>query len=378
MRIGILTYQYAINYGAVLQAYALKTYLEKSGHDVEILNYDTSYLYLKNRSMKSKLISSSWNVIKNILGGQIKKKKFDEFREECLKLNSPVMQSQEELKVYIQKKQFDAFIVGSDQVWNPEINGRDNAYYLNFVKDGLKIAYAASFGVSSLDRKDLEVIVKNLKTFSAISVREKTGKQLLNLLQREIQVVLDPVFLLDVNLWNEFAGKRIVSDKYILCYVLPGNHEIEIKIEKMAKEYSEKTGYEVLFVGRKEYKQFINDGKDMVFASPKEFVNLVRNAEVIITNSFHGTAFSIIFSKQFYSLVNSKIISNKQLGSRIVDLLTEIGLEENLVEPSDYVVFNKNIDYKPVMLKLEQLKVVSCEFLNSGLSKNKGKENEIS
>lgn len=368
MKIGILTYQYAMNYGALLQAYALKTYLESSGHTVEILNYDTSYLYNRNRSLKSKIISVFWNIVKNRLGAKKKKHVFEKFRRNYLGLNDYIIRSKDELVKYLDGKDFDAFIVGSDQVWNPEINGKDDTYYLNFTDSAMKISYAASFGVSSLKQEDLNEITEYLKSFSAISVREKTGMEILKKLDRDIEVVLDPVFLPHVEIWNKLAGmSENVSGKYMLCYVMPGDKELESKIEELARQYKRNTGNQVIFLGRKEFKKFKKDGRDLVSAAPWEFVSLFKNADIIITNSFHGTAFSIIFNKKFYSLINVKLKGTRQLSSRLTDLLAELELECRIVSLNDQISFDKDIDYGIVNSKLEKMRYASRKFLERTL-----------
>lgn len=372
MKIGILTYQYAMNYGALLQAYALKSYLESLKHEVEILNYDTSYLYNQQRSLKSKIISRAWSVVRNGLGGRKKNKKFELFRNDFLKLKSPVLTSGACLKEYLKNKEFDAFIVGSDQVWNPEINGNDFTYYLEFVSDEIKISYAASFGVSSLDEKITNQIVELVSTFNAVSVREKTGLNILKDLRNKAEVVLDPVFLPNIETWNTLADiKKVAPEKYLLCYVMPGDKVLEKKIEKLAEEYKKITGNTVVFLGRKEYKRFKNDGKDFVSADPIEFVNLFKNADQIITNSFHGTAFSIIFNKSFYSLVNTQISGKRQLSSRVIDLLEELRLNMRLIDVMETCDFSLEVEYETVNATLKKMKEHSRIFLIDALKQEK-------
>ena len=372
MKIGILTYQYAMNYGALLQAYALKTYLESLKYEVEILNYDTSYLYNQQRSMKSKIISKAWSVVRDILGGRKKRIKFEKFRINYLKLNNPILTSSYSLKEYLKNKDFDAFIVGSDQVWNPEINGKDFTYYLDFVTDKIKISYAASFGVSSLDEKLTEQIIELLNTFNAISIREKTGLNIIKGLKKKAVVVLDPVFLPEIDIWNTLIkGEKAVSEKYLLCYVMPGDKVLEKKIEKMAEEYKKLRGNKVIYLGRKEYKRFKNDGKDYVSADPIEFINLFKNADYIITNSFHGTAFSIIFNKSFYSFVNTKISGKRQLSSRVIDLLEELQLNSRLIDVVDTCDFSLGIEYETVNTKLKKMQEFSRIFLIDALKQEK-------
>lgn len=362
-----------MNYGAVLQAYALKSYLESLGHEVEILNYNTSYLYLQNRPFQAKIKSFAWNIVKICLGGKKKIVSFDNFRKQKLELSKFELKSHAEITNYAASQDFDAFIVGSDQVWNPKINGGDTAYYLDFANDQLRISYAASFGVSVIEDIERKLILDNLLKFNAISIREYTGLNILAPLSENtnLDVVLDPVFLPDLSVWNQIAGDRIMNNKYILCYVMVGDKALESRTVQIAKQYRIQTGSQIVFVGRKEYYRFKNDGTDLVSASPEEFVNLIKYAEFVVTNSFHGTAFSTIFSKQFYSLINTEISKEKQLSSRICDLLEKVGLMDRVLDLKNDYDFANVIEYKAVQKQLDILKEKSKQFLLKSLEKRR-------
>lgn len=368
MKIGILTYQYAINYGAQLQAYALKEFLNSYGYEVEIINYDTSYMYIKNRSIKNRIISKIWYLVKYFIGGREKKIKFNTFKKKRLQIKGDIIADKNHLQKYLEIENFDVIIVGSDQVWNPEINGNDDAYYLNLENNIIKISYAASFGVSSLNKKYIQNLKDCLNKFSSISVREKTGKKIINSIGLDAEVVLDPVFLLEKEKWLDISSKnRIVNECYILCYVMPGDKELENKIEYLALQIRKQTGKEIVFLGRKEYKKFKRDGKDFISASPEEFVNLFFYADIVITNSFHGTAFSIIFNKNFYSLINSNVFGVKQLSSRLTDLLFDLGLENRIVNVKDENIDIDKINYIEVNRKLNKMKDKSKSYLQTAL-----------
>ena len=370
MKIGVLTYHYANNYGAVLQAYALKNHLEKQGHNVEILNYNTSKLYLKNRPLKSKIKTFMWNGLKKVLGGAKKEKAFVCFRKSKLEVEGEQIKEHSALEHYVKKQDFDAFIVGSDQVWNTEINGKDKAYFLDFAGDKKRISYAASFGVSDLPIEDLKTVKEAVSLFNAVSVREETGKEILKKsgFKGNIQVVLDPVFFLDEKQWSKIFSKRLIDRKYILCYVMPGDSILENKIVSIANKIKEKTGFEIIFIGRKEYCRFKNDGKDIIGASPEDFLSLIKYAEVVVTNSFHGTAFSILFSKCFYALTNPNKTGNKQLGSRINDLLEILNLKSHLVDIYCEKEYDITVDYTASAPVLEKCIKHSEKFLFDALN----------
>lgn len=372
MKIGILTYQYAMNYGALLQAFALKQYLQSQGHEVIIINYDSSYLYANNRTIKEKAVSAVWNGVKYIIAGNDKKIKFDEFRKRKLCLNETLIKTKKEIIDYIDTEKFDVLIVGSDQVWNPEINGDDDVYYLNFKSNAKKISYAASFGVSEIQEKYEAELKEFLMDFVSVSVREKTGKEILCKLGLNSTVVLDPVFLPERAVWERLAGeKKLINKNYILCYVMPGDVQTEKKIEHMAKYIKKITNKSVIFLGRKEYKKYLIDGKDIISASPEEFVNLFKYADFIITNSFHGTAFSVIFNKNFYTVVNSNVTGKRQLSSRLTDLLNDIDLNDRIIDVDEDLNGISDIDYSAVKMKLDKLKNISENYLTTSINEEK-------
>ncbi len=367
MKIGIITFQYADNYGALLQAFALRKYLQDLGHDVQIINYDNSYLYMKNRSIKNRIISKVWKIIALLLGKRKKLEKFKKFRSEILQIDSTVIRNKKQIINYTNAMNFDMYIVGSDQVWNPYITMNDDVYYLSFEKNKRKISYAASFGIDEFPNEYKETFIQNIKQFSSISVREKTAKKILSLMKIEnVRVVLDPVFLLNKEIW----GKEAITtenEPYILCYYMPGDKKCENLIKKTAKKLNEKYNYRIINIGRKEYKRFLNDGTDIVSASPFEFLGYFKNAKFIVTNSFHGTAFSIIFEKDFFSVVNIENNGEKKLSSRIVDLLNSVELTTNIIKNDNYNIDDIKIDYDKVNEKLSAMIDKSKDYLDASL-----------
>lgn len=367
MKIGIITFQYANNYGALLQAYALRKYLLDLGNEVRIINYDNSKLYMKNRSLRKKIITKVWMAISFFLGRNKKYKKFEMFRNNYLMLEKNKITNKNHLYQYIADLNFDVYIVGSDQVWNPYITMNDDIYYLSFSDSKKKIAYAASFGVDDFPYEYKNIFLKCINKFNFISVREKTGKNILNKMGiTDISIVLDPVFLLGKNQWSDFAEIK-EYEPYIFCYYMPGDKKCEENIKEIALKLKNKFGYKIINIGRKEYKKFLNDGIDIVSASPNEFLGYFKNASFIITNSFHGTAFSLIFEKNFYSVVNLSNSGKGKLSSRIVDLLESIGLKNNIIDNDSENIDNIFIDYDEIKFKINMLKEQSKNFLETAL-----------
>ncbi|MDY3069382.1 MAG: polysaccharide pyruvyl transferase family protein [Parabacteroides sp.] len=346
MRIGILTFHRAINYGAFLQAFALKTYLTKLGHQVEIVDYwpeghaDIYRLipnYWKKRSFIGKirffisLILRYSRTKKRIEGMQMLVKKY-------FGLTSiPSYPTAKSLK-YLS---YDCIIYGSDQIWwkskLPGYSGFDPIYWGESISNSIKkIAYAPSMGIIDLSDEDKKDIRKWLKNFNVLSVREvdlaDTIKEIANY---NIPVVLDPVFLLSKQEWINYC-KPINKDKYILYYNLLPSKEADLFVKKLQKKYKcqvlEITGnVNPLKIG----KQYIQS------ADAIDFISLIKNAEFVVTSSFHGTAFSIIFEKQFFS------IGMEEKSGRVKSLLHILKLEKRLITSysNEYI---PDIDYSNV------------------------------
>lgn len=328
MKIGIISFQYVDNYGAILQTYALRTFLNNLGHDATIINYNNIKLRQKKLSILLKARNSIWRIVRSVLVGKSKHIAFEHFRKNYLNINDPVIIDRLSLIDYINKNQFDYLITGSDQVWNPDITNNDTSYLLDMNLDKTKkISYAASFGKTIVQLDWIQKVEIALQDFKAISVRESTGKKILENKSNKfnISIVSDPVFLLNIKEWKSIASETH-DRNYILCYIMPGDNSVEEMIEESAKNISKITGLPIIFLGRKEYKKYDNIGSDRFNASPQEFLSYIYNSSYVLTNSFHGTAFSIIFRKQFYSFINDNLPCNKQLNSRIIDLLNELGL----------------------------------------------------
>lgn len=328
MKIGIISFQYVDNYGAILQTYALRTFLNNLGHDVTIINYNNIKLRQKKLNILLKAKSNIWRIVRLILTGKSKHLAFEHFRKNYLNINDQIINDRSSLIDYVNKNQFDYLITGSDQVWNPDITNSDTSYLLDMKLDKTKkISYAASFGKTLVQSDWIQKVELALQDFKAVSIRESSAKKMIENETNKfnISVVSDPVFLLNIKDWKSVASEIYVRN-YILCYIMPGDKRIEKMIEVSAKNISKNTGLPVIFLGRKEYKRFRSDGLDKFNASPTDFLGYIYNASYVLTNSFHGTAFSIIFRKQFYSFINDNLPCNKQLSSRIIDLLNELGL----------------------------------------------------
>lgn len=312
----------AINYGAVLQSYAL----HKTQKDLGIDNYlldipkrKTLYSSVPLKISKRTLIVLATNLKWLFHSKEMKTlvRRFNNFvdnninRTEVygnlhdLALNPPVA---------------DFYINGSDQVFG--LRGEfDKMRMLEFGPDSMKrYSFAASLGEYDWNAKEKEQFSSLLEKFSKISVREEYAKQYLESFSNvQCEVHMDPVFLLGKEDWSNLAADRIVEEKYILCYPLVGNDDIQ----KVLDELKAKTGYKIVSVQTIPIKRVKAD-RYILDAGPKEFLSLIKNAEYVVTTSFHGTAFSIIFEKPFYTLVKN------YKSQRMTDLLKLVSMSDRL------------------------------------------------
>ena len=318
----------SLNYGAVLQTFALNHYLRLQGYDNKVIKYIYSNGY-DDRTTFQKFRSVIWRkYFRPFIQDTKRIEKTELFKRKIT--FTQIFQTRESLSKIA--SEFDTYIVGSDQVWNPRFVGEDKNWFLDFTSKK-KIAYAASFGLSVLPQQYMVKYKEQIKKLDAISVREESAAKLIQDMGLSMpQVVLDPVFLLSKEQWLKLAVKP-KQQKYILCYYMPGFAPVEKKIKTLAKFYAKKYNYPILNIGKKEYSRFFFWENNLLGIGPAEFLGLIANAEMIITNSFHGTAFSVLFDKKFISVINTAL-GKKDLSSRIVDLLKGIGHTSSLLDVS--------------------------------------------
>lgn len=362
--IGIITFHCAHNYGALLQVYALQEKTRMLGYKVEIINYRNKNIL--NTYKLIKLSKNPINCIKLLYNSfkyyKYNKKRYDNFENfinKNLKLTKEY-KSLNELKNDSPK--FDCYITGSDQVWNTDITkGLSDAYTLNFGDDGVnRISYAASIGKSSLGQEDYKT---RLSKINYISVREKTAKDLLEpVLNRKIEVVLDPTLLISGKEWEEyFDFRNDVNEKYILTYYVEENDEYV----KIVNELSKKTNLKVINFEKINKHNYSNFMKSAYTEGPEEFVRLIKNAEYVVTTSFHATVFSILFHKKFF------VIPHKTTGSRVTDLIDKLQIKNRIYYTVDEFKSNENynedVDYSMADKILLEEREKSVKFLKEAI-----------
>ena len=361
VKVGIVTFHASHNYGAMLQAYALKKEVERLGCDCRIINYkndrvvkDYAIFKFKNVGFKP-LIRTCMNVFVYRFLKQ-RWDKFEKFAAEQLNLTERYKTVDEMQKANLD---FDALICGSDQVWNP--NGRvDAVYMLDFCnnKNIRRISYAPSFGNEVIPKERLEEYRNNIMNIDFLSARETTGANIIKALtERSAKVVVDPVFFCSKSDWdNSFKGMKI-KQPYILCYFLALTEGIQKTIDHIKKM----TNYQVVLILDGYYSRI---SADIIIrnAGPEDFISLFSGAAFILTTSFHGTAFSIINRKPFLSLASS----NSHV--RVTDLLTKINLSERYFSANN--TFNDDlliINYDHVESILNEFIFESKEYLKESL-----------
>lgn len=362
MKVAIVTFQGAENYGAVLQAYALSTWLRKHKIDPEIINYD-SKIYQKYKLFRTFRYKSQPAVfVADLLAYKDKNtrtKNFATFRREFLPITETSYKTSEELKEI--GDSYDYYLCGSDQIWNPEITGGiDGIYFLDFVANkDKKIAYAPSVGVSLLNDFQKACIEEYLASFHSLSVREQSGNDLLQpYCAQDIATVCDPVFLLNAEDFQPICGEPVTKKKYIFLYVVGPARTYESVIRYSEKLASNK-GLRLFYIIDGDKTFFHIDGKNMYGCNPTDFLSLIRHAQYVVSNSFHATAFSLIYGKQFVTF------AKQGTSSRMTSLLRIVGLENRMIS-ADFEIDNP-VDLESLKHKLVVFRTGSEEFLESSL-----------
>lgn len=365
-KIGLLTFHRPINFGAVLQAVALAKGIELCGGECEIIDYinpafEKAYPILHKENCRS-LKGLLWELM--MVPYRIKQKKdFGNFLKKNIRLTKPLTK----LDMDVIEKNYDAFIVGSDQVWNLKCSGNDITYFLDFIKEKPKYSYAASFGDSSIAEGNKNMVKGFLESFSDISVREKSGLDILkDVTGRDFTQTLDPTLLLNQENWFEIVKdvKRVVKENYILIYFMVQSTATMQEIFSMANRIKEKYGYQIVVVGGSIHKKK-NGIMYYNVTSPEKFVSLFRDASYVLTSSFHGTAFSVNLKKNFYSYVKPDL----SIQGRIESLLTKIGLENRAFSFASDVKDIQEIDYEYPESLLECERKSSYAYIEKVLNK---------
>lgn len=386
-KIALVTCYFQPNYGSQLQALATQMICDKMKWPNETICIDglkpeinrAKYKYFLSRiwdinTIKDKMATVKKGFAKKINGTyaqhlSIRDRRFDRFASSQFRL-SQRYNSKEELGT--NADQYSAFIVGSDQLWLPS-NISADYYTLNYVPNGKgvrKIAYATSFGVSSLPSRQAQLAKEFLPKLDSVMVREESGRKLVqNLIQKDVPVVCDPTLLFTAEEWNShIPQKKIVQEPYILCYFL-GNNPTH---RAWAKQLSKKTGLKIVQLPHLD--EYVK--KDEGFADyplydidPFDFVSLIRDADYVLTDSFHCTVFSTLFQKQFNTFRRYSSDGAVSTNGRLYSLLESFGLSHRMLSGNESLENSASkIDFPAVLSKVEQMRKESTELLISAVT----------
>lgn len=360
-KIGILTFWKSPNFGAFLQVFALQNRVNKLGYEAEIIGYDfekrADLLKKKNLSFRRRMIRiyTQLNILRT--GRKIRK------AQKTLPISQKKYHSSEELASSI--SDWYKIIVGSDQVWNYQITKNDTTFLLDFTDENpKKISYAASFGVETLPVNYNGINLKDqyatyLEKFSKIGVRELSGKSIVDeLIIGQAKVVVDPTLLLTKEEWQELSIKAIPEkENYLLIYSLDNC----LAMYEATFKYAEKCGLNIVQIDtgrRKKYPKKIN----YIVVGPLEWISLFENASFVVTDSFHGTAFSINLNVDFAVFYHSE----KNTYSRINDLLSLVSLLDRRFLENEEIP-SSTIDFSKVENSLSIIRNDSLNYLSESL-----------
>lgn len=352
-RVAVITYHRSDNFGSVLQCYALLKKLQQMGYDAKVIDYrkaevEEMYQVMHKPTSRYLLLTDIYHLLHY---RKLKKRhqRFENFRNKYFDLTE-IYSSKEILTLY--PPEAEVFITGSDQVWNTKISDFDESYLLSFVKNGRKVAYAAS-GVASLNEIDIASLKTAIANFDAVSLRENKAVQLLG----EYEVVIDPVLLLKKEDWEDLCIPQYRKKPYMLCYFSGG---VSSEFENYTKTKAKEMGLERIVL-MPEWRNLFRSGNYIYDSGPVEFISLIREAELICTNSFHGTAFSVILNKPF--IVGQHIPFSDD---RIASLLGWLGLSEREIDPTS-PKFLSELDYKPVNEKMAIRRREDIQWLKNAI-----------
>lgn len=357
-RVGIITFHRAINYGALLQTYALQVSVEKIGGECEVIDYHNKQIdrqYIKLSLSKAKGLK---DFAKYILYSRTHNRKYEKFRSfasKYLHLSSMCRDHNDLSRI---SSRYDLLISGSDQIWNYGITDFDTAYFLSFLNDRVKKnAYAASFGISQIPEEVAQDYKNLLGEYNKITVRENQGAEIIrDLTGRDVEVALDPTLLLCMKEWNKIAAEKKEKD-YILIY----SFGLTPTMKSFAENLSKKTGCRIIFFPASSFVRNWIRAPFVMSASPEEFLGFFKNASYVVTNSFHGTVFSILYEKSFFLEKHKPRLMNRN--SRFDSLLDLLLLHDREIVNGENKFIEKRIDYTRVTSALEQERMKSLAFL---------------
>ena len=387
-KVAILTFQRALNYGAVLQAFALQRVVSDLGFGCDLLDLDRP----PRAGVHVRGVSTAWRgrgdpscalsswagrwILRKIYGtsdralGLWLRPRFRTFEKRHITFSRDRYRTFDELKCA--KLEYSAYVTGSDQVWNPGFPWDPEPYFLTFAPSGaIRIAYAASFGVNEVNPLYRTRYATWLQGFRAISVREDVGVGIVeNLAARRATVVLDPTLLIDADIWGELCAAPTEKGSYLFCYNLANDRATDAAARRLGRQL----GLRVVRVGSSICRPQVGVVQRLG-VGPLQFVSLIQHASLVVTNSFHGSAFAINLGRPFFSVITSDSpISDRN--SRLESLLRMMHLGERAYEPGrDYTTAECfGLSYGQAHYYLRRMRLVSLRFLKESLNMKDAEE----
>lgn len=355
-KVAFITVHVGFNFGSILQSIATAKVINSLDKECELINY------IPDRVTYSRFFKKMFSGILPFFRGIISlpnyinnNRLYGSYLEKYCKVSKPIYDKDDFAK---KCPKADYYITGSDQVWNSKHNEgfNDRYYFASLPKDTIKISFASSIGSTTLDDEEMNKIRTLLGNYKAISVREKSAKELLASIGLNSEHLLDPTFMLDRKEWANYMNKRIVKEKYLFIYI-PYSIVSKEEIYKLARQVANEKNLKIITFSWNLKNEPLAD-KTVKFANPGDFLSLMHHADYVITNSFHGTAFSINLNKQF------SVFMPKAYSTRINSIIDLCGLHQRVVT-EDYGIsdVNKAIDYDKVNAILDKERIRSIEFL---------------
>lgn len=358
-KVGILTWHYYPNFGSALQAFALQTTLSSMCGVVSIINY---------RNPKIGVPSIRKDNIRLFLGCLYRhfpfiiKRRYAYpslyFRKKYLR-ETDVVTTKEQIEEL--SSHFDTIVFGSDQIWAPNVY--NPVYMGDYIASHVKkVSYAASIGLNYIPKDKVGHYKKSLSTFSMLSIREEKGKELLSeKCELDAKVVLDPTMLVDVSVYKKMARRvRHISTPFVFCYFLNDNHEYKRQAEKIANDKNLQIIGVSANVNDRCWMQLFDDlGAD-------EFLWMIQEAQIVLTDSYHGTIFSLLFHKDFRTFVRFKSDDPINQNSRILQLDSYFGISSRIVSP-DKDLSDADFDYEAFENRLSELRETSLDYLRTSI-----------
>ena len=368
-KIGLVSFYRDPNYGTMLQAYALAASIRRLGKKCEYIQYrnhfKSTYPILVFRSIIKRFLTNLGLIHNEYEFKYYDNKEFRDIKEKYqyfVEHYIPISKNTyyADSIIYANEK-YDNFIVGSDQTWSRFMTRNLEQYlFLGFVTDAMKKqSYAPSIGTTNIDDSYRSKLIEKISGFSNLSCREPENSKLLSsLLERHVESVVDPTLLLKKENWMSIVDNNysLPSEKYILCYILGVKECIASFAEKLGKQ----KGFPVYYILTR--PEYLTKKKVLCDVGPRDFVNLIANAEYVVTDSFHGTIFSINLNTDFYSFAKRTQAEGFNDNDRILSILRPLGLKNRFHDDSDDEIL-PNIDFEAVMSKLEVLRSSSVAYL---------------